>query len=92
MRQMLYNSPRNSLDAHVNLLELQNCRTIILPEPQPPYVAALLATHPMRTLQLPSLDQLFNRRSLHYQYKKSFKEACGNPFVALHTSGSTGRV
>lgn len=87
---MLYNSPRNSLDAHINLLRLQNCRTILLPDPRPPHVNALLDSRPMRTLRLPSLDDLFNRRSLHYEYKKSFQEACHNPFVALHTSGSTG--
>ena len=89
---MLYNSPRNSLDAHINLLDLQNCRTLILPEPQPPYVAALLNAHPMRTLRLPSLEELFSGRSLYYEYKKSFQEAYKNPFVVLHTSGSTGRV
>ena len=89
---MLYNSPRNSLDAHIKLLDLQNCRTILLPEPQPPHVAALLDARPMRTLRLPSLEELFKRRSSHYEYKKSFQEACDNPFVALHTSGSTGRV
>ena len=89
---MLYNSPRNSLDAHINLLDLQNCRTLILPEPQPSCAAALLNAHPMRTLQLPGLEELFNGRSLYYEYKKSFQEAYDNPFVALHTSGSTGSV
>ena len=89
---MQYNSPRNSLDAHINLLELQKCGTILLPDPQPPYVAALLDSHPMRTLLLPSLEELFTRKSLHYEYKKSFQEIRDNPFVALHTSGSTGRA
>ena len=89
---MQYNSPRNSLDAHLNLLELQNCSTVLLQDPQPPYVAALLDSRPMRTLLLPSLEELFTCRSLHYEYKKSFQEARGNPLVALHTSGSTGRV
>ena len=89
---MLYNSPRNSLDAHINLLEVQNCRTIIVPEPEPSYVAPLLNAHPMRILRLPSLEELFNGKSLHYEYNKSFEEARDNPFVVLHTSGSTGRI
>ena len=88
---MLFNSPRNSVDAHVNLFALQDCKTLIIPEPQPPYIAALLAAYPMRTLRLPSLDDFLNIESSAFEYKKTFEEARREALVSLHTSGSTGR-
>ena len=89
---MIFNSPRNSVDAHVSLFALQKCDTVILPEPRPPYVAALLAAHPMRILRIPNLDELLNVESSNYEYKKSFEEARRDTLVSLHTSGSTGRA
>ena len=89
---MIYNSPRNSVDAHVNLFTLQKCRTLILPQPQPPYAASLLATYRMRTLEIPSLDEFLTTEVTPYPYNKSFEEARKDPLVALHTSGSTGRI
>ena len=89
--KMLFNSPRNSVDAHMNLFVLQKCRTLIIPQPQPPYVAPLLAAYPMRTLQIPSLYEFLNAKAPNYEYKKSFEEARKDLLVALHTSGSTGR-
>ncbi|MCJ1463036.1 hypothetical protein MMC07_001640 [Pseudocyphellaria aurata] len=62
----LLNSPRNSVDAHVSLFKSQNCHTMIVPEPRPPYVASLLAAYPMRVLQLPNLEGLLNGETLHY--------------------------
>lgn len=64
---------------------------MIVPEPQPPYVAPLLAAYPMRVLQLPTLKGLLSGRALHYPYKKTFEEARHDPLVMLHTSGSTGK-
>lgn len=90
MLQMIFNSPRNSVDAHVNLFVLQNCGTLILPEPRPPYVEPLLAAYPMRILRIPQLDELLTVESPHYAYQKSFEDARRDLLVSLHTSGSTG--
>ena len=87
---MLFNSPRNSVEAHVNLLEAQNCSTLLFSEPQPPYVTPLLEAHSMRSFALPAIDELLELAGSGYDYKKSFNEACRDPFLALHTSGSTG--
>ena len=64
---------------------------MIVPEPQPPYVAPLLAAHPMRVLQFPNLEGLLNGRAFHYPYRKTFEEACHDPLVSVHTSGTTGK-
>lgn len=87
---MLFNSPRNSVEAHVNLLGFQNCNILLVSEPQPPYVKPLLEAHPIRSLTLPAMDELLELAGPSYEYRKSFDEACRDPFLALHTSGSTG--
>lgn len=75
-----------------SLFEAQSCRTMIVPEPQPPYVAPLLAAHPTRVLQFPNLDGILDGRALNYPYKKTFKEAaCQDHLVSIHTLGSTGK-
>jgi len=33
--QTLFNSPRNSIDAHINLFNLQNSKIMVLPDPAP---------------------------------------------------------
>ena len=88
---MIFNSPRNSVEAHVNLFVAQDCNILIIPEPEPPYVAALLAAYPMRILRLPSLDDFLNVESLAFEYKKTFEEARREALVSLQTSGSTGK-
>ena len=89
---MLFNSPRNSVEAHVNLLGVQNCNTLLVSEPQPPYVAPLLEAQSIQLLILPAIDKLLDPASPSpdYEYRKPFDEACREPFLALHTSGSTG--
>lgn len=64
--------------------------TIIVPEPQPPYVNAILTAHPMQTLRLPKLEDLLYKESPPLEYVKTFEQARRDPFVSLHTSGSTG--
>lgn len=60
-------------------------------EPAPPYVTALLAVHPMRVLQIPGNDELLDGPVVPiYPFEKTFEEARTEPFVTLHTSGSTG--
>lgn len=64
---------------------------MIVPELQPPYVAPLLAAHPMRVLQFPNLEALLSGRALHYPYRKTFQEGYNDPLLSIHTSGTTGK-
>lgn len=64
---------------------------MIVPELQPPYVAPLLAAHPMRVLQFPKLEGLLNGQALHYPYRKTFQEGFNDPLLSVHTSGTTGK-
>ena len=52
---------------------------------------ACLDKRPMKILDVPDLkDWLEGDQAPYYPYEKSFMEACEEPFVVLHTSGSTG--
>ena len=87
---MLFTSPRNSLAAHVNLFVSTDCHTMITTDPRPPPVIGLLAANPMRVLTVPGLEELLTAEYPHYPYAKTYEEARNDPFVVLHTSGSTG--
>ena len=52
---------------------------------------ACLEKRPMKTLDVPELQEWLEGDEVpHYPYEKTFAEACLEPFVVLHTSGSTG--
>lgn len=89
--QTLFNSPRNSIDAHINLFNLQNSKIMVLPDPHPPCVAPLLKAYPMQILQFPDLEHLLNTETTPYPYTKTFEEAYNDPLLSLHTSGTTGK-
>ncbi len=52
---------------------------------------ACLDKRPMKILDVPELQEWLEADEVpHYPYEKTFAEACAEPFVVLHTSGSTG--
>lgn len=44
----------------------------------------------MRTFVFPELEELLSSQAKPYAYNKSYEEACNDPVVIVHTSGSTG--
>ena len=45
----------------------------------------------MRHAVIRTFDQWLAQESVaHYEYEKSFEEAANDPFIVIHTSGSTG--
>ncbi|KAJ8133450.1 hypothetical protein O1611_g163 [Lasiodiplodia mahajangana] len=89
----LFNSPRNSLDIHLHLLEATDCKVFLFPPNFPlPVIQEILAARPMRTLEIPGLRHWLDDVTdvPLFPYTKSFAEAKSDPFVLLHTSGSTG--
>lgn len=67
-----------------------DCRVLLTTDPQPPTVAPVLAAIPLEVLTAPSVDDLLTKSYPHFPYLKTFQEARNEPFVALHTSGTTG--
>ncbi|KAK6082253.1 Iterative polyketide synthase CazM 8 [Seiridium cupressi] len=90
--KLLLNSPRNTLDAHLFLFEETQCSTFLLPPNFPlPVVKQILAARQMKVLEIPELQHWTEGEPKKpYPYTKTFAEARLDPFVVLHTSGSTG--
>ena len=86
---MLYLSPRNSLDGHVNVLERDGCHIFI--HAQNVKIDEILERRTMKHCVAPELDYfLYCPIQTLYPYKKSFAEARMDPALVLHTTGSTG--
>ena len=88
--KVLFTSPRNSIQGHADLFNATQTATLITSQPPLPMVDAFLRKHPMHTLFLPALDELLNAEPSLCDYGKSFEEGLNDPFLVLHTSGSTG--
>jgi thioester reductase-like protein len=90
--KLLLNSPRNTIEAHLSLFEKTNCETFLLPPNFPlPAVKQILAAKQMRVLDISNAQHWIAEGSVKpYPYTKSFVDAISEPFVVLHTSGSTG--
>ncbi|PSN72888.1 acetyl-CoA synthetase-like protein [Corynespora cassiicola Philippines] len=94
--KVLLSSPRNTLEAHVSLFEETQCDTLLMPPNFPlPVVKGILEARKMRVLNIPKWQYLVKEEATEtedkpYPYDRKFSEARLEPFVVLHTSGSTG--
>lgn len=51
----------------------------------------ILAKRPMQHVVIKTFDNWVTQASTaHYPYEKTFEEAAHDPFIVIHTSGSTG--
>ena len=80
--------------AHLDLLENTRCQTFLTAESSPAIASAILAQRPMKSLIVPDLSYFLDVEATEhiqkYPYYKRFEEARYEPFVVMHTSGSTG--
>ncbi|KAH8655420.1 hypothetical protein BX600DRAFT_515242 [Xylariales sp. PMI_506] len=89
--KMLFLSPRNSVDGHLAVIDRCGCDLWVLPAQRLGHVDEVLEKRPMNTVPLPEqLDLLREDAVPKYPYHKTFADARQDPFVVLHTSGSTG--
>lgn len=90
--QAFFSSHRNSLEAHLSLLNATQCHTILLPDRAPAVTKQILAAKPMQIVSMPELE-FFMTDSLNveaYPFQGDFQEMRNKTLVILHTSGSTG--
>lgn len=86
---MLLPSPRNSLEGQKSLIRNTACKTIL--HDSSVNVDDLISSLPVRSFVVPDLEDLLNGpHAPAYPFEKSFHEAQNDPYVVLHTSGSTG--
>ncbi|KAI1311366.1 acetyl-CoA synthetase-like protein [Xylaria venustula] len=88
--KVLFSSHLNSLPMHVSLIEQLECKSLFYS--QGFQIDNLLAAHPMKHIVVPSLDDLIDLsdRAEWYPYTKTYEDAALDPYVVLHTSGTTG--
>ncbi|MCJ1356776.1 MAG: hypothetical protein MMC33_006772 [Icmadophila ericetorum] len=72
-------SPRNSLAAQTSLFSHLKCKTILSPRPRPPPVASILDSLELRVVDIPSVDELLDKKHPHFTYARRFDEALQDP-------------
>ena len=87
---MFFTSPRNSAAAHTALFKTSGTRALLASDTSFPGLAPLAAACDLKLVQVPSLDDLYNKTYPVYPYHKRWTEAKDEPLVVLHTSGTTG--
>ncbi|RYP91175.1 hypothetical protein DL770_002704 [Monosporascus sp. CRB-9-2] len=84
-------SPRNSHEGQINLFDATDCRFICFPRTHGAMVQPWLQERDMKAILVSPLEGWFPREDAPpFPYKKTFEEAEWDPFLVLHTSGSTG--
>ncbi|KAI1433480.1 hypothetical protein GGR50DRAFT_668269 [Xylaria sp. CBS 124048] len=83
-------SPRNSLAAHLALLESLDCSKIIIAGPTPPTIAEVLEKRPMKVLEIASMEDLIKHPAQSYSYQRPLGKAKRDGAFVCHTSGTTG--
>lgn len=90
MQKLLLASPRNSLDGQLSLIDKTDCRIFLRSEGMS--VTSLQEHRPHIPCHVvPSLEDIIDPAPVaHYPYTRTFEEAHADPFVVLHSSGTTG--
>ncbi|CEN61108.1 hypothetical protein ASPCAL07772 [Aspergillus calidoustus] len=87
----LFISPRNSVEAQVNLFEKTDCNLLYHEKSLSAMVRPWVDGRPgMKSVAIPQFDEMISTEAAPFAYTKTFAEAEWDPFVVLHTSGSTG--
>lgn len=89
--KMFYSSPRNRLKVQVALLEKLECDILMTPEQMSDTTRGVLNSRAMRKFILPDLVFFFEDEPVQpYPYTKTWEEAREDPYVVMHSSGTTG--
>ncbi len=89
--QALFISPRNSQEGQLSLFDKTDCSFIFFPKSYRSTVQPWLQERDMKAVEIGPIDAWFPKDDVKpFVYSKSYAEAEWDPFVALHTSGSTG--
>ncbi|POS78668.1 hypothetical protein DHEL01_v202945 [Diaporthe helianthi] len=87
--KVLFSAMLNTPAVHVSLMEQTDCKALFTA--QGVHVKDILASRPMESTVIPELEDLLEAGPVpHYPYEKTFEEAEHDPYLVLHTSGTTG--
>ncbi|KAI1432585.1 acetyl-CoA synthetase-like protein [Xylaria sp. CBS 124048] len=87
---VLFSAHSNSVDVHASLMEKLDCKFVF--SSADIKVDDILAARPMMHTIVPDLNDLLDLkfRSEYYPYTKTYEEAAQDPYMYIHTSGTTG--
>lgn len=86
---MLFLSPRNNLEGHLNVLQGVDCHIFL--RAKETNIQHIASKRSMRIVVVPQLEELLREHPVKiYPYTKTFEEARMDPCLVLHTTGSTG--
>ncbi|RAL16167.1 acetyl-CoA synthetase-like protein [Aspergillus homomorphus CBS 101889] len=87
----LFISPRNSVEAQLNLFDKTECNLLYHESQYAAMVEPWVNGRPgMKRVAIAPWEQWVTTQVTPFAYNKTFAEAEWDPFVVLHTSGSTG--
>lgn len=87
--KVLFSSHMNSRAGHLSLMEKTNVKFMLVASGVE--VDDILAQRSMEHVVIPELDELLAADQIRvYPYIKTFDEAKNDPYLIVHTSGSTG--
>lgn len=83
---------RNTVDAQLSLFDRVNCKVLIsCPSLNQSLQPLFTASSKVRKVRVPSLDDTLAEDPVpHYEYDQTLESAANEPFLHLHTSGSSG--
>ena len=81
---------RLNIEGQLALLEALQCSILLEPKERLPIASEVLSRRKMQTLEVPELQFWLEAGDVQlYPFTKTFAQAKNDPFVCLHTSGST---
>ncbi|KAI1409738.1 acetyl-CoA synthetase-like protein [Hypoxylon sp. FL1857] len=87
----LFISPRNSTEGQLRLFQDTDCKFIAHSIEFQDAVDSWKKEHPMKSLLVASEREWYSgNESTHIEYERTFEQGEWDPFVVLHTSGSSG--
>ncbi|KAK2059819.1 male sterility protein [Colletotrichum caudatum] len=87
----LFVSPRNPIEAQLNLFKLSDCRLVARPASHRSTVASWVQHWDMKQVEIEPLHDILSKPQVpNIPFEKSAAQAEWDPLLVLHTSGSTG--
>ncbi|KAL7920237.1 hypothetical protein ACQKWADRAFT_328838 [Trichoderma austrokoningii] len=83
-------SPRNTIEGQLSLIKATDCRYFWYGEGYLPVIQKILAEQQLEVTQVPNAKEWLEATPSHFPYNHSALETRSHPWIALHTSGSTG--
>lgn len=88
--QAFFPSPRNTIEGQLSLLQATDCHYFWYGEGYFPVLQKILAQRQLQVSQVPSAKEWLEATPNPFPYNYSAHETRSHPWIALHTSGSTG--